>query len=145
MTLQFAENVVAHLGSIFHVIVFQHNLNSGECGRTAEMVASKCGAEHTKFCRDCGVDHNCTHGETVCNALSQRNDVGFYARMLMREKFARASVAALNLVDDEERTVLGAEFAELGKKLCCGNLHAANALDAFDDYGGDITVHNFLN
>ena len=55
----------------------------------------------------------------------------------MGEETARAAIAALNFVQDEQSAGFGAQLAEAAQEVVVDHTDAGHALDALDDDGGE--------
>ena len=84
-----------------------------------------------------------SHGETVGDALGAGHEVGAHAEVLVGKEAARASVAALDFVADEERAVGVAGASQPLQELGRGHADAAHALDALHDDGRHVALGQF--
>ena len=86
-----------------------HDVEDGDCSRTGEVVSAEGGAEHTFDGLDCRGDEHGSHGEAVGYAFGAGDYVGSHSCILVGEEAARATVARLDFVEDEEDSVSVAE------------------------------------
>ena len=82
-----------------------------------------------------------SHGQAGGDRLGDADDVGLHAEMLERKQLSGASHAALDLVEDERRLMLGRQFAAGLQKFRCRLLNAAFALDGLQHDAADLVVH----
>jgi hypothetical protein len=76
------------------------------------------------------------HGEPAAEALRDRHHVGRHAELLVRPERARAAVAALDLIEDEEGVVLVARLTRGVQQLGFERMDARLALDRLEQDGG---------
>ena len=70
--------------------------------------------------------------------LRQGDDVGHDARGLEREEVAGPAAARLDVVDDQEHAVPGADRSQVPQPFGAGDVQAAFALHALDDRSGGL-------
>ena len=104
------------------------------------MVAAERGAELSVDGFELGRNEYSAHREAVADAFGYSDDVGAYAEPLVGEEATAASVAALYLVADKHCSVLLAELMQALGKLGCGQLDAANALNALQDDSAHVAL-----
>ena len=135
---QFFYEVCAHLSGIGNEILVLEDVQHGQRSRASEVVAAEGGAELSVDGLKLGGDQHRAHGKAVGYALCHGDEVGTDAQPLVSEEFARASVAALYFVADEDGVMLITQSAQLLHKLLRGYADPANALNTLDDDGADI-------
>ena len=104
------------------------------------MITAKGRAKLTIDGRELGRDEHAAHREAVADALGDCDDVGTYAKVLMREELAAAAIAALYLVADKDGVVLIAKFAKRLQEVGTDHADAAHALNAFEDAGTGVAL-----
>ena len=92
--------------------VLEH-VEYGQCSSTSQVVATKCGSQLTIDGFEVGTDEYGTHGESVGNTLSHRDDVGLNAQPLVGKELSASSVTALYLVANQRGTKALAGVSQL--------------------------------
>ena len=138
-------------GGIFdEVLIFGH-MKAGQSASHSEIVATEGGGvgDTTIKARENALVDRAAHDDggagdvTTGKGFGQSDDVGIEIPVLEAEPLTRATEGCLNLVGDEERAVLPAEFLGSGEVVVGGILDSFS-LDGLKDEGGDLTGLEFL-
>ena len=98
------------------------------CTPTENALATSVGGEHR------------ADRKAAAQALGARQDVGHDALLHVREERAGAAHAALDLVEDQQRVVRGAQAPRRLQERGRAGRHAAFALHRLEDHGADLVA-----
>ena len=138
------QEVFADGGRVLLEILVTIDIGDGYCSSHAEVVAAESGAEHAFDGLELRTDEDTAYGEAIGYALGHGDEVGLDAGSLMGEESTSASVATLDLIEDENRAMSMAEGEEVLEELIVGDIDTAATLDALDDDGRNIVFLNVL-
>ena len=128
---------------ILHEVFCLEHVEHGQRSRTSQMVAAKGGTQLSIDGLELWCDQYGSHRESVGDALGHGDDVGTDAQPLVSEELTASSVAALDLVADQDRAVLLAGSGQSLCKLLSREFDAAHTLDALQDHSAHITLCQF--
>lgn len=132
------EHGFAYGGGILHGFALD-DVQRGEGGGDADGVAAEgAGVGARNPVHDLGAGHADAEGHAGGDAFGDADDVGLDAGVLDGPPLAGAADAGLDLVGDEEDSVLVADAADLLEEVGRSDDVAAFALDGFEDDGGDL-------
>ena len=143
--LDLLHQVVANLAGVFYQILLFEHVEYGQCSSTCQMVAAKRSAQLSVDGLEVGTDEYGTHGESVGDALSHRDDVGLDAQPLVGKELSASSVTALYLVANQRSTKTLAGISQLLGEIGGSHLDSTYTLDAFQDDRCHTTTRQFAN
>ena len=124
--------------------IFINDVKDCTSRRTSQRIAAKSSAMRSckPFIHVFGFSDDGTERDPVCNCFGRRENVRLNAIIVFGKKITRSAVAGLNLVKNQQNTVLIADFTQFfNKTLRCRQI-AAFALNRFDHHAGDSFRQN---
>ena len=128
---------------ILHQVFCLEHVEHGQRSCTCQMVAAKGGTKLSIDGLELWCDQYGSHRETVGDALGHGDDVGTDAQPLVSEELTASTIAALDLVADQDCAVLLTGSSQSLGELWGREFDAAHTLDALQDHSTHITLCQF--
>ena len=137
-------DIAAHVGGVFHQVFIVHHIQHGNGSGASQVVAAKRGSQHPGNSLEFRVYQYAANRKTVAHAFGGGHQVGAHTGILVREKPAAASVAALHAIQNQHRIIFVAQVAGFFEKTFAGNVDAAHTLNSLHQHGADFIIHRIF-
>src|SRR5690606_35610491 len=136
--------VIPSFFGILNQTFFFKNIQNSNAGGAGQMVSAKSGTQHSRPGFYFGLNECPANRKTVSHSFCNSDDVWFNFSVLVGKKLSAAPVTRLDFIQNKQTSVLFSQFFQPIQKMYVRNIDSANALNAFDNYCGNLAGFQFV-